>query len=40
MLAYERDVINTGQYSVSAENEFFLERGFKVAAGSADARWG
>ncbi|MFL6313318.1 MAG: DUF4238 domain-containing protein [Terriglobales bacterium] len=28
MLAYEREVIDTGQYSLSAENEFFLLRGF------------
>lgn len=27
MLAFERDVINTGEYSLSAENEFFLLRG-------------
>ena len=32
MLAFERDVINTGQYTISAENDFFLVRGFRVAA--------
>jgi len=32
MLAYERDVIQTGQYTISAENDFFLVRGFRVAA--------
>jgi hypothetical protein len=32
MLAFERDVIHTGQYTLSAENDFFLVRGFKVAA--------
>jgi hypothetical protein len=34
MLAYERDFIKTGQYSVTAENEFYLFRGLKVAADS------
>jgi hypothetical protein len=34
MVAFERDVIKTGQYSLTAENEFFLARGFKVAAGA------
>jgi hypothetical protein len=32
MIAFERDVIHTGQYTISAENDFFLVRGFKVAA--------
>lgn len=32
MLAFERDVINTGQYTISAENDFYLVRGFRVAA--------
>lgn len=32
MLAFERDVIQTGQYTLSAENDFYLVRGFKVAA--------
>jgi len=32
MLAFERDVISTGQYTVSAKNDFFLVRGFKLAA--------
>ena len=34
MLAYEREVIETGKYTVSAENDFYLVRGFKVAARS------
>jgi hypothetical protein len=34
MLAYERDVIKMGQYSVTAENEFYLFRGLRVAANS------
>lgn len=34
MLKFERDVIKAGKYSLTAENEFFLTRGFKVAAGS------
>ena len=32
MLAFERDVIQPGQYTLSAENDFFLVRGFRVAA--------
>jgi hypothetical protein len=32
MLAFEQDVIGTGQYTISAENDFFLVRGFKLAA--------
>ncbi len=32
MLGFERNVIKTGEYSLSAENEWYLARGFKVAA--------
>ncbi len=34
MLKFERDVIETGDYKLSAENEFYLVRGFKAAASS------
>jgi hypothetical protein len=32
MLAFERDVIKAGEYSLSAENEWYLSRGFQAAA--------
>ena len=32
MLAFERDVINTGQYTISAKNDFYLVRGFRLVA--------
>jgi hypothetical protein len=34
MLNFEREVIKTGQYSLSAENEWYLLRGFKVVEGA------
>ena len=30
MLALERDVVSTGQYPISAENDFFLVKGFEL----------
>lgn len=30
MLAFVRDVINTGQYTISAKNDFYLVRGFRL----------
>jgi hypothetical protein len=31
MLKFEREVIKTGQYTMTAENEFYLVKGFKLA---------
>jgi len=32
MMAFERDVFSTGQCTISAENDFYLVRGFRLAA--------
>jgi hypothetical protein len=34
MVKFEREVIETGQYELSAENDFYLVRGFRAAASS------
>jgi hypothetical protein len=45
MLKFERNVINTGEYSLSAENDWYLMRGFNAAERSIipsllDRQWG